>query len=169
MNTTRIKLINCDQPILEHIIAGDEKLSAFLKIDIAENWSEFGTAVFEYVLDRIREKPNSQNWWTYLPVLKEDNILIGSCGYKGEPDEEGMVELGYEVAEAFRNQGYATEITRLLIEQAFGVKGITKIVAHTLADENASTRVLTKCGFRWVDEIEDEEDGTIWKWELIKK
>ena len=168
METARIKLIKCDQSILEHVLEGDEKLSTVLKIEIAENWSEFGTAIFEYVLAKIKEKPDSQKWWTYLPVLKDANMLIGSCGYKGEPDEEGMVELGYEVAEAYRNQGYATEITTLLIEQAFGVEGVTKIVAHTLAEENASTRVLNKCDFKWVGELENDEDGTIWKWELNK-
>jgi ribosomal-protein-alanine N-acetyltransferase len=168
MNTSRVKLINCDQSIFEHILEGDEKLSDFLKINIAKKWSEFGASIFEYVLTKIKENPDSQKWWTYLPILIDTNMLIGSCGYKGEPDDDGMVELGYEVAEAYRNQGYATEITGLLVEQAFNEKGVTKILAHTLAEENASVNVLRKCNFKWVAEIADDEEGKIWRWELFK-
>ncbi len=32
--------------------------------------------------------------------------------------------------------------------------------------ENASTRVLTKCKFKWVGEVMDPEDGLVWRWEL---
>jgi ribosomal-protein-alanine N-acetyltransferase len=41
-------------------------------------------------------------------------------------------------------------------------KRVKNIIAHTLGEENASTKVLTKCGFRKVEEINDPEDGVIW-------
>lgn len=47
-------------------------------------------------------------------------------------------------------------------------KRVTNIIAHTLGEENASTKVLTKCGFRKVEEINDPEDGVIWQWRLNK-
>ena len=37
--------------------------------------------------------------------------------------------------------------------------------AHTFLEANASTRVLTKCGFRSVGEVFDPEDGLVWTWE----
>jgi ribosomal-protein-alanine N-acetyltransferase len=37
--------------------------------------------------------------------------------------------------------------------------------AHTLPNPNASTRVLTKCGFHRVGEVIDPEDGLVWRWE----
>ena len=50
-------------------------------------------------------------WWAYLPVLKKTKTLLGSCGYKGDP-KNGMVEIGYEVAEAYRGWGLATEMAK---------------------------------------------------------
>jgi RimJ/RimL family protein N-acetyltransferase len=39
------------------------------------------------------------------------------------------------------------------------------IRAHTMPEQNASTRVLEKCGFRWLGEVVDPEDGAVWRWE----
>ncbi len=39
--------------------------------------------------------------------------------------------------------------------------GVHTVVAHTLAAENASTRVLLRCGFARVAELDDPEDGPI--------
>ena len=53
-----------------------------------------------------------------------------------------------------------------LIENALKDKSVKTIIAHTLAEDNPSTKVLQKCGFEKVQEINDPEDGLIWKWEL---
>ena len=78
--------------------------------------------------------------------------MIGGGGYKGKPTAEGMVELGYEITSNYRNNGYATEMARGLIAHAFTNNMVKSIIAHTLAEENASTKVLQKCGFKKVQE-----------------
>lgn len=44
-----------------------------------------------------------------------------------------------------------------------------KIKAHTLPSENPSVKVLHKCGFQFISEVIDPEDGLIWKWELRRE
>jgi RimJ/RimL family protein N-acetyltransferase len=51
------------------------------------------------------------------------------------------------------------------IAYAFGISEVRVVRAHTLPEENASTRVLAKCGFRQVGEMVDPEDGLVWRWE----
>jgi RimJ/RimL family protein N-acetyltransferase len=51
-----------------------------------------------------------------------------------------------------------------MIERARAA-GVTTVIAHTLAEPNASTRVLANLGFEHTQTIEDPEDGTIWRWE----
>jgi RimJ/RimL family protein N-acetyltransferase len=41
--------------------------------------------------------------------------------------------------------------------------------AHTLPESNASTRVLTNCGFRKTAEVVDPDDGPVWRWELVRQ
>ena len=41
---------------------------------------------------------------------------------------------------------------------------MTVVTAHTLAEENASTTVLGKCGFTRTAQLR-ESDGDVWRWE----
>jgi RimJ/RimL family protein N-acetyltransferase len=101
-----------------------------------------------------------------LPVHRADNRLIGSGGYKGPPGVAGTVEIGYEITPAYRNSGYATEMTKGLVEHAFIDQRVTAVIAHTLGEENPSTAVLQKCGFHKTAEFTDPDEGTIWNREL---
>ncbi len=132
-----------------------------------ENWTEFGLQPLAYAYDQVRQLPVSEKWWAYLPVHKADRRLIGSCGYKGLPDEEGVVEIGYEISPPYRRRGLAGEIARALVEHASRQPGVRIVQAHTLAQENPSVRVLKNCGFAFVQEIDDPDDGRIWQWRYV--
>jgi ribosomal-protein-alanine N-acetyltransferase len=169
IDSENIFLVQCNEQILQAAINGDIELSRFLKCKVSQNWSEFGTEIFPYVLDKITRSPEEQDWWTYFPIHKKNNQLIGSGGYKGSPTKDGTVEIGYEIAKEYRNKGFATELAKSLITHAFKQADINIIYAHTLAHENASTRVLLKCGFHKVEELHDPNDGEVWKWELVRE
>ena len=59
-----------------------------------------------------------------------------------------------------------TRVAQALAHYAFRSGRVSLVRAHTLPQENASTRVLTKCGFDFVGEVIDPEDGLVWRWEL---
>jgi RimJ/RimL family protein N-acetyltransferase len=59
-------------------------------------------------------------------------------------------------------------MVKVLIDIAFGESRVTKIIADTLPERNASTRVLEKNGFRLVKEMDDASDGLVWRWGLEK-
>lgn len=166
IETQNLKLIQCDPEILQSAIEGDEILKNAIQTSVHDNWTEFGVEALQYSLDKLSQGEDEKGWWTYFPIHKSDNILIGSGGYKGKPSVEGIVELGYEITPNYRNRGLATEMTNGLIENAFKDKRVKSIIAHTLGHENPSTKVLQKCGFKKVEEINDPDDGLIWKWKL---
>jgi len=166
MTQSPIHLIPCDLKIFECILKGDQHIAAHLNINVPNQWTEFGSPAFEYGNKKIQEDPSSSKWWTYLPIYKESNTLIGSCGFKGPPNDKGHVEIGYEVAKLYRNKGYASEMAKQLIHIATNDKEVKSIIAHTLADKNASVSILQKFNFILVEEINDPEDGLIWKWQL---
>lgn len=98
-------------------------------------------------------------------VHRATGCAVGRCGFKGPPDGDGMVEIAYGVNPEHAGKGYATEAAEALVSYAFSDKQVRVVRAHTLPQPNASTRVLTKCGFRRVGEIIDPEDGLVWRWE----
>lgn len=168
IETKNLTLVQCDTEILQSAIEGNQILSKKINATVQDNWTEFGVAALQYSLDRLTESDTESGWWTYFPIHKKDNTLIGSGGYKGEPTNKGTVELGYEIAPNYRNMGFATEMAKALIENALKDERIHSIIAHTLAQNNASTRVLQKCGFKKIKEINHPADGLLWKWERKK-
>jgi RimJ/RimL family protein N-acetyltransferase len=93
---------------------------------------------------------------------------VGNGGFKGGPDADGVVEIGYEIATELWNQGYATEAVRGLIAYAFGQPSVQTVSAHTLAEPNASNAVLQKVGMRFAGAVAEPEFGSIWRWELSR-
>ena len=93
--------------------------------------------------------------------IAHDGVVVGSIGFFGPPDQaaDGVLEteVGYGLVEAARGQGLVTEaLTALLAEtDAAGVR----IRASVAPDNQASIRVLAKCGF--TDLRGSSEDGEL--------
>jgi RimJ/RimL family protein N-acetyltransferase len=119
---------------------------------------------------RLVQKAKTPDPWTlgFAMVHRDTGLVIGTCGFKGPPGQEGMVEIAYGVTPEQQGKGYATEAARALVGFAFNTGKVREVRAHTLTEENASTRVLAKCGFRRVGEILDPDDGIVWRWELLE-
>jgi len=96
IQTPRLILIPANLPRLEAAASNNlPELSALLGgVKIEPDWTSFPDAIV-WMRDFLREFPADINWWNYMTIHRTDKKLIGACGFKGEPDLEGMVELGY--------------------------------------------------------------------------
>jgi [ribosomal protein S5]-alanine N-acetyltransferase len=129
---------------------------------VPDGWPEFGESI-GFTLDRLREHPDEGDWWMHFFVCRD--ALIGSGGFVGPP-QDGIVEIGYEIAPAFRGKGLGTAAAAALVEKARACGTATKVVANTPAHDNPSTGVLRSLGFGWTRELVDPDDGPVWRWEL---
>jgi ribosomal-protein-alanine N-acetyltransferase len=140
------------------VLARIEALSPADRAEVSPAW-----------LARVRASTVADAWTHgFCMVDRASGAVIGSCGYKGPPDPEGSVEIAYSVDPDYQGRGYATEAARAMVDFAFGSSGVRLVRAHTLPENNASTRVLTKCGFEQVAEVLDPEDGLVWRWEQTR-
>jgi len=116
---------------------------------------------------RLENAKQSDPWqFGFAIIHKNDNTLIGTCGFPGPPDSNGVAEIAYGIAPAFQSRGYATEAAKALIDFATKDPRVKTICAHTLAEENASASVLKKCGLTKIGDAIDSENGlTVWRWE----
>jgi ribosomal-protein-alanine N-acetyltransferase len=89
----------------------------------------------------------------------------GSIGFKGPPDKNSVVEVAYGIDEEHQGKGYATEAVHGILEFVSKQTQVSVVRAHTLPSKNASTAVLEKCGFQFLGEVSDPEDGQVWRWE----
>lgn len=167
IETERLRIIPCTRDHLEILLSSEDALAEYLGVDLAKNWLLFPESI-AYSIKMIDDDPRALIWGMHLIVHKADNKLIGCGGFKGAPDAEGMVEFGYSVAPSYENQGFATEAAGGLIGHAFADDDVKMVDAHTLAEWNASTKVLQKCGLTKIAEKHDPEDGDIWHWRLMR-
>ena len=104
-------------------------------------------------------------WGGYLVVDPATRAVVGTCGYKGPPDGRSEVEIAYFTFPTYEGRGYATAMAAALRERAAASAEVRCVRAHTLPERNASARLLEKLGFQWAGDVEDPEDGPVWRWE----
>lgn len=97
----------------------------------------------------------------WVIVLQEEHRIIGDIGFKGHPDENGTIEIGFSIIASERQKGYCYEAADALIEHGRNHTSVMKIIAECLISNTASARVLHKLHFEEVS----RNDEFI-KWEL---
>jgi [ribosomal protein S5]-alanine N-acetyltransferase len=102
-------------------------------------------------------------WIGYIAV--ENSVPVGTCAFKSPP-VDGRVEIAYGTMPACEGRGIATAMARELVRIARQESESLTVFAQTLPDENASTTILKKLGFRLIGSVEHPEDGLVWEWEL---
>ena len=160
-----IRLVRPDLNLLDSALAGDDALARALGIEVVPGWVSF-TGALKQTRDAVAADPSRTEWGTRLFVCHDPPELVGWGGFKGPP-LDGVVELGYEIAGARQGQGLATAATQAMVDEAFGDELVSAVIAHTLAERNASTRVLEKAGFGFDGEALEDGD-TVWRFRLAR-
>ena len=131
-------------------------LARALGIDVPLGWPPapdlYDEQAIRYTLRWLHDHPADGDWGFYYLARRmapgAPRLLIGVGGFKGGPDEDGTVEVGYAVLEAQRRQGYATEAVLGWTRFAFESPRVTRVIGQTLPSLAPSIRVLEKAGFR---------------------
>ena len=168
IETERLQLIACNKMHFETLLKSEQDFADLLDAKLADDWLAFPESV-PFAQKMLADNPQILRWGMYVFLYKPENTIIGTGGYKGIADENGMVEIGYAVASGFQNRGIATEAALAMIKNAFSYSFVNMVDAHTLAEENASVKVLQKCGMRKIGEKSDPEDGQIWHWRVLRE
>lgn len=142
------------------LVEGDAEFSVRFDIPVATGWLVFEETRRSLAAAATRDAVDP--WGLHL-FFDDDGTLVGNGGWKGPP-VAGIAELGYAVAPQRRGRGIATSAVRVLLSRAAS-GGLRTVVAHTLAQESASTAVLRRSGFTCVSELADPDDGPVWRWE----
>jgi ribosomal-protein-alanine N-acetyltransferase len=97
------------------------------------------------LINRRSERFKSRQGIRWGIARKNDNVIIGSCGYGYKSPFLG--EIGYELAKAHWQQGIMTEALRAVIKFGFQAIGLNRIEAMVMLENTASIKLLQKLGF----------------------
>lgn len=149
-------------------LRGKDELAKVLQVAVPEHWPHFAQAFALRADEHDGSEQPMPSWRGYFFIHLQDKKLVGNGGFKGPPDEAGMVEIGYEIASEHWGRGFATEAVCRLIDFAFSHQQVNVVTAHTLAEKNASNRVLQKVGMKFVAEVGDPQIGKTWRWQITR-
>ena len=79
--------------------------------------------------------------------LKETGRLIGIILYFDDTGES--CEIGYGIGSQYWNRGYCTEAVAAFLAFLFREKGFQTVYASFFTGNDASRRVMEKCGMTW--------------------
>ena len=108
---------------------------------------------------QVKADPTTNKWFIRFIVLKESHEAIGSISFHGVPDENGMMEIGLGIEEAFRGHGYAKEALLGMWRWVCGQPGV-KTLRYTVSPTNIpSIAIIKGFGFNHIGQQMDEIDG----------
>lgn len=138
-----------------------------MRVSVPDAWPQY-PAAYAQALKLLEKQPMrpSSGWWLYLFVDPSAKAVVGSGGFKNPPDGDGVVEIGCEVARAFRRQGYATEALRGLAGYAFTRIGVAAVDAYSMPEKGAQAATLRAMGMTHIGEATDLAAGRVWHWRV---
>lgn len=110
-----------------------------------EDWLTYQPRILRWIESMSEFGPDFGFW----AVRLSDETFVG--WFHLRPNKHlypGEMEVGYRFQRKFWGQGLATEGTQKLLDYAFAQRGLTYVMATTLAANLASRRVMEKSGMR---------------------
>jgi RimJ/RimL family protein N-acetyltransferase len=165
IETARLRLLACDPELLEAFAADRRALGERLGVRFSDDFPVFPEGI-DWWRRRLKTETVDPGWTIWFAIRNEDHLVIGDGGFKGAPDGDGVVEVGYALVEAARGQGYGTEFVRALTTWAFSHPEVTAVTAETLTDNAASIALLRSLGMEEAGSYEDPDEGMLLRWRL---
>ena len=122
-------------------------LHEYLSIEETYRYEPGDPVSLEEAKDIALKRSDSVNWWA-VTLKKDINYkLIGHISlFQTEPLMFRTWEKGYIFNPEYHNQGYATEACQAVIDYTFTQLNAHRIVANCSPENQASWKVLEKCG-----------------------
>lgn len=97
-----------------------------------------------FIKDTIKQyqQPNKFMW---AIELKDQNIMIGTCGVMRYYQENKTIEIGYALNPKFQNKGYMKESLQTIINYIFNNLDIIRIQGVCVTENIASEKTMISC------------------------
>jgi ribosomal-protein-alanine N-acetyltransferase len=162
VRTPRLELIAATLPLITAEVAGAAELARNLDAEL-QSWPPplNDASSLQWTYEHLKAEPELAGFFVWYVILVEENrrTLVGLLGFKGPPGQQGILEVGYSVLEAFQRRGIGAEATRALMHWAFENFAVREIHAETFPDLTASIKLMLRCGMKFRGE--GSEGGTV--------
>lgn len=161
VSSDRLDLVPMTLELMEALLRGDrESAQAMVDYRISADWPQRMESVLRFRSAIARKQPEALPLLLRAMVLRADpEVAVGRIGFHGPPDEEGVLEIGYEVFPPYRRQGFAREAVLAMLRWVQRDPGVHRFRASVSPENLPSRNLVTAIGFIEVGSQWDEEDG----------
>jgi [ribosomal protein S5]-alanine N-acetyltransferase len=146
LETERLRLrpFTFDDESTVFALASDPEVARFVRFEAHRTPAD--TRLF---LELAAERYRLGDLFALAIILREDERLIGSCGFVSQSPEPKTAEIGYWVGKSHWGKGYAVEAARALVRYGFEQMGLERIEAKCFLENHAGQRVIEKLGMKF--------------------
>ncbi len=119
--------------------------------------------ILHFIKDKMK-KNDVEGFDVWMVVKKEGMTVIGDAGFKGAPNDNGEIEIGFGLIKEEQQKGYGYEVASSLIKWASQINTVKVIKADCLIDNIGSIKLLKKCG---MNEIQRDNEFIYWEKRII--
>ena len=150
IQTRRLQLLPLNEAQLKLYTEPDNALERSLDLALFPRMvpDELKEAFDQLILPNVADSSRNYLFSTVWNIIdKDQNRMVGDLCFKGEPNQEGAVEIGYGTYPDCQNRGYMSEAVGSLCAWALQQPGVATVLAETDNHNIPSHRTLEKNGF----------------------
>ncbi|MGG0776733.1 GNAT family N-acetyltransferase [Bacillus rugosus] len=163
LETNRLRLKTIDIPLLDAASIRDHQAIKDLGYETNGEWphSDFFEAI-PYFREKLVENNGTKGFDSWIILKKDNNEIVGGTGFLGDPDTNGMIEIGFATNKSHRRKGYCVEAAQKIINWALSQDTVNHITARCEHNNFGSQHILKKLGF----ELE-HKSGDFMHWRYV--
>lgn len=160
-----VTIVIATRALLDAEEAGVADLAAELDVVAPGEWPPQynGPETRAWMRSLLEAHPGEPGYGAWYVV--GNRMLVGICGFKGPPDQDGIVEVGYSIIPTQQRRGFGSAAVGMLVERAFRDPRVRTVAAETLPALDASQALLSRCGFQLASRRVEPEIGEVWRFE----
>ncbi|MMZ58606.1 Acetyltransferase (GNAT) family protein [compost metagenome] len=116
-----------------------------------------------YFRELLIKNNGTKGFDSWIIVAKDTQEIVGGIGFLGDPDPDGIIEMGFATNESHRRKGYCFEAAQKLLQWAVNQDAVKCITARCEPDNIGSKNVLMKLEFQI-----DHRDAKLIYWKYRK-
>jgi len=154
LNLPLINAALTDRALFEDLLGGVHAPLAWPQPDFAD--------IMPILAETLRLDP-ALDRWTRLIAHRAEGAVLGTIGAVGPPNDQGAVEIGYDILPHYQRHGYATEAGRAFVGWLFTQPGVRCVTAQCAATNAASAAVLRQLGLHCAHAQTDLRQWELWR------
>ncbi|MCM2582305.1 acetyltransferase [Bacillus subtilis] len=148
LETNRLRLQTIDIPLLDAASKQDHQAIKDLGYETNGEWPNYDFfEAIPYFREILVKNNGTKGFDSWIIVKKDSHEIVGGTGFLGDPDENGVIEIGFATNKSHRRKGYCVEACQELINWALSQEAVNRITARCEHDNLGSQKTLEKLGF----------------------